>query len=211
MGASVPLIIAGAYKRYRSDYPIILYVLMTLGLYILWPYNIRFRFLFPILPFCFSFVFSTLEEISNGSKYVGNTLRKVVTYGPVLLVILFFLSSNINTITSRFQGSQGEISSGPYAPTSQEMFSFVENHTETDSVIVFMKPRLMTMLTGRRSIRIINIKELTRGDYLIFYLRDDFRRSYQITDKEVERLIGRDELDIVFENQDFIIYRLGLD
>jgi len=210
MGASVPLAIAGAFRRYRSEYPAIFYILITLGLYIIWPYNIRFRFLFPMLPFFFSYVFSGLESFFERSTKREKFIRKVVAYVPVFFVIFFFLFNNQKVIVNRIRGNK-RITSGPYAPSSQEMLSFIENHTETDSVIIFMKPRLMNMLTDRQSIRIINVDELSRGDYLIFYLEDDFRRSYQISDTETDLLLEQGSIERIFKNQDFKIYRLDME
>jgi hypothetical protein len=209
-GASVPLAIAGAFKRYRLDYPYILYVIMTFCLYMIWPFHTDLRFLFPLLPFYFSFVISGLELFVNRSTKMENSIRKVVVILPVIIIILSFLNRDLKTFVNRIS-TRDEIRYGPFTPISQEMFSFVKSNTEPESVIVFMKPRVMHFLTERKSIRVINDEDLYLGDYLIIYTRDEFLTKYQVEEPDVLRLTDEGVLSIEFENQDFIVYRINMD
>ena len=61
---------------------------------------------------------------------------------------------------------------GPYLSTSKEVFSYIFNNTDTDSVIIFFKSRAMKIYENRQSIMIVYPEELKRGDYLCIY-RDD--------------------------------------
>jgi hypothetical protein len=209
-GASVPLAIAGAFKRYRLDYPYILYIIMTFCLYMIWPFHTDLRFLFPLFPFYFSFVISGLELFVNKSTKLENSIRKVIVFLPVFIIILSFLNRDLKTFVNRIH-TRNEITYGPFTPVSQEMFSFVEGNTEPESVIIFMKPRLMHFLTDRKSIRVINDEDLHLGDYLIIYTRDEFLTKYQIPEPDVTRFLEQESLSMVYENQDFIVYRINMD
>jgi hypothetical protein len=207
-GASIPFAVAGAVRRYRSDYPAIIYMALTLLLYIFWPYGQKkqgLRFLFPILPFYVSFACSGLEAFGDGMTAVKGVIRKVLSYAPVVLVVLLFVRTDVRAVYWNYL-THGEIASGPFAPTSQEMFSFVVNHTEADSIVVFFKPRVMRLMTGRQSIMIDRAEQLSRGDYLCLYLREDAYN--QVSDGDVERLLVREAAQIVYKNDDFKVYRM---
>lgn len=204
-GATIPLAIAGAIRRYRSDYPAIVYVALTVLLYVIWPYRQGLRFLFPILPFYLSFTLSGLEGFCGGTKPLERAFRKVVCYVSILLVICCFGVASIRAAYRNISQSR-EVTYGPFAPTSQEMFSFIASHTEGDSVIVFFKPRVMRLMTGRQAVMINRVDQLGCGDYLCLYLKPD---AYaQVSHAEVERLLAQRAAWIVYENDDFKVYRL---
>jgi hypothetical protein len=100
----------------------------------------------------------------------------------------------------------GDLVHGPFSTTSQELFAFIANHTESDSTIVFFKPRAMRLLTGRQSISVNVVEQIFRGDYLCIYLRIDGRG--QIRDSEVESLLAQGVARFIYANDDFAVYRL---
>ena len=204
--ASIPLAVAGAFRRCGSDYPAMIYIALTLLLYIPWPDIQGIRFLFPILPFYLSLACSGLETFCGGATAVQERLRKGFCYVPVFFVILFF---GLNTLRPIYwnSSSYGETEHGPFAPTSQEMFSFIRNHTESDCIIVFFKPRVMRLMTGRESIVEHRSEHVFRGDYLCLYSRVGEYR--QVSHGEVERLLAQGVLQIVYVNDDFKVYRLS--
>src|SRR5208282_5690671 len=61
-GVSILLAGAGLRKRYRSDFYMLVYMALTLLLYILWPFEQAIRFLSPVLPNYVSFVLTGLAE-----------------------------------------------------------------------------------------------------------------------------------------------------
>jgi hypothetical protein len=151
-----------------------------------------------------------MELFGDGSTKVENLIRKVIVILPVITIIIFFLNRDLRTFVNRMS-TRGEITYGPFAALSQDMFSYIENNTEPESVIVFMKPRLMNFLTDRQSIRITNDDDLSPGDYLVFYTRDEFLTKFQIDEVVADRLSKQGTLSIEYENQDFIVYRINKD
>jgi len=206
-GATIPLAIAGVARRYRSDFPAMLYVALVLVFHIIWPYNQGLRFLFPILPFYLSFTLSGIEGFWSDTKSLERTFRKSLCYVSILLVIFYF---GLNSMIAAYRNIKAqEVSEGPFAHTSKEMFSYVLNNTTDESVIVFIRPRVMRLMTGRRSIMIDKVEQLGRGDYLCLYLRKD--AVDQVPDVEVQRLVEQKAAWIVYENDDFKVYRLGME
>ena len=85
------------------------------------------------------------------------------------------------------------------------MFCFIKDNTEKESVIVFWKPRMMTLMTGRKSFQTSKLDKIFVGDYLCLYLRKD---SYnQPPASDLEFLLNNYELQMVYENPDFRIYK----
>ena len=65
----------------------------------------------------------------------------------------------------------------------------------------------MKLMTGRKSIRVNRVGQLSRGSFLCRYLKEDTR--YQVPEDDIERLIAKGEMYPVFENDDFNVYRIG--
>jgi hypothetical protein len=99
-----------------------------------------------------------------------------------------------------------ETFSGPYTATSQDMFSFIRSNTEKESTIVFFKPRLMRMITDRKSIMIRTKDKLSRGDYLCLYLPTQIRD--QVSPDTMQDLLKQPGALLIFENSEFQVYKL---
>ena len=133
-------------------------------------------------------------------------VRKVqlswVSAFSILLGILFLYTS-VRTVLDNFPKRQME--QGPYTPASAEIFSYLENSTETQDIIVFFKPRVLSFMINRQSLRIRNIDEIKegKGDYLLYYKPFNFG---QLKGQEYEELQNR--LQPTFENSEYILYKL---
>jgi hypothetical protein len=85
------------------------------------------------------------------------------------------------------------------------MFSFIRSNTEKESTIVFFKPRLMRMMTDRKSLMLRNKEELSRGDYLCVYLaqvRD------QVSPDTVQDLLKQRAALLIYKNSEFLVFKL---
>jgi hypothetical protein len=205
--ASIPIAIAGIIGRYRSDYHIVVYIILTVALYVWlpwWPSLPGLRYLFPILPFYCSFVLTGLEIFQGGTTNIEQKLRKWVCIIPILIVLTYFAINSMGNAYANMIHHR-ETVSGPYTATSQDMFSFIRSNTEKESTIVFFKPRLMRMMTDRKSLMLKNKDELSRGDYLCFYLapvRD------QVSPDTMEDLFKQKAALLIYENSEFKVYKL---
>jgi hypothetical protein len=210
---SIPIAIAGIIRRYRYDYHIIVYIILTFVLYILLASPLQgLRYLFPILPFYFSFVITGLEIFQGGKTNIEQKLRKWVCLIPILIVLTYFGINSIgNACTNMIH--HRETISGPYTETSQSMFSFIRSNTEKESITVFFKPRLMRMMTDRKSLMLRKKEDLSRGDYLCLYpptqlkvlaaqLRD------QVSPDTMQDLLKQEGALLIYENSEFQVYKL---
>ncbi len=204
--ASIPFLIVGLIRRIRVDFHIVIYVLLTVSLYILWPVRQDLRFLFPVLPFYCSFVLTGLSACRAGESTGGRKLRRVLCVLPVILVLACFLVNSAEDGRANLRRNR-EYPFGPFTAASAGMFSFIEQNTEADSVVIFFKPRAMRMLTGRRSLQVSEFEGLSRGDYLCLCLVGD---PLQLASLEARmRICDLPDAREIYENTDFRVYRLG--
>jgi len=206
--ASIPFVIVGIIVRFRSAYPEIIYSVLTIILYICWPEPSGLRFLFPILPFYVSFLFSGLEWLSQKKEPMGmgeRRLRKVICFTPGLVIILCFAIISARDASHTYFANK--ISVGPYSETSQRMFTFIADHIDATKTVIFPKPRAMRLLTNRKSIAIDRIEDIFRGDYLCLSLKEK-RNINQVPIAEMRELSEHGLASLIYENSDYLVYEL---
>jgi hypothetical protein len=205
-GMTLPFVIAGVVRRFRSDAHVLVYFALTMALYIVWPEPQGLRFLFPLMPFYISFMVTGLEIVDEGAVKGERAWRKMLCRASMLLVLAFF---GIRSTTNAWGNlaSHRETTLGPYVASAQEMFTFIRSRTEPESRIVFFKPRAMRMLTDRKSLALTDGAALAAGDYVCLYLTgsDGDQVSYDV----IERLVDRDAARLVFANSDFKVYHIS--
>ena len=204
-GASIVAVLAGALKRFKSDYHIIVYTILTFLLYILWPATQGLRFLLPIVPFYCSFVLTGLEVFQAGETRVERGFRKTVCLLPIIFVLTYFTMHSVHSVYVNLIRHR-ERSAGPFSLGAKSMFSFIRQNTDSNSTIVFFKPRAMTMLTGRKSIMINTIEQLSRGDYLSIYSSGS--TPDQISDEALIQLVKQERARLMYESSEYRIYCL---
>ena len=147
-----PLVLFGLFKRLRADYLFVIFVVMHMGILIVFPYRQGIRFILPTLPFYLYFGVAgffaasrALSETLAGSRRVfqGAFFLLLASCAPVLYASVDSWKEVVD---------KKQVLSGPYSVASQEMFGYIDKNLETDSCIVFWKPRVLMFFTGRRSI-----------------------------------------------------------
>ena len=81
------------------------------------------------------------------------------------------------------------------------MFSFVRESTDSQGTIIFFKPRVMRMMTNRRSILIDKAEQLGRGDYLCLYSGSGTHD--QIPSAAIDSLQRAGSARLIYESVDF--------
>lgn len=206
-GATVLAALAGMARRWRSDHHLIVYMALTLLLYSLWPFRQTLRFMFPVLPFLFSFALSGLEGPAGADGSGGAGRRRALRLLPVLALVGWFGLQSSSAAIDNLHRDREEMS-GPYARTSVEMFSFIREHVGAQSTVAFFKPRAMWLLAGRRSLMLNRPGDLSRAEYLCFYRRPDAYN--QLSREEVGSLLAGGGASLEYANADFELYRLRL-
>ena len=96
------------------------------------------RFLIPLMPLLIFYIFYAIESVR--SKKVRASLLAVVTLS---MALLFARAYSIER--------HGPYTSGPYTEDSLKLFSHIRENTEKEDIIIFRKPRPLSLYTGRRA------------------------------------------------------------
>lgn len=199
--ATLPLMIFGMVKRFKSDYHVIIYICLTICLLLCWPSVFSFRFLFPIFPFYFSFVMTAVQK-NNLPR--GKSLIIFIKLAVIGFIMVSFLIVDGEEIINNLSLNQ-RIVSGPFEKSAQDMFRAVKEETSKNSVIIFCKPRVMNLMTNRKALLIDKISELDRGDFLCI-IRNNL---YQIPEDEIQSLIKQQRLSLVYGSRNFQLYKIN--
>lgn len=204
-GMSMPFLVLGIWHG-RKRMPDVLYLVFcaaSMVIFILWPPVQGLRFIFPLLPFYIYFIFKGLQYLKKSfSNYEGKKITDFIVLYSALLGVLFIYTSS-SVALKNFPERQ--MIEGPYTPASQEVFAFVEKETEPRDIIVFFKPRVLSFMAKRQSLRITYLDEIKagKGDYLLYYKPVDFG---QLLGEEYKVL--KSVLSPVFENEEYVLYNL---
>jgi hypothetical protein len=196
---SLPFALAGIRSAWRESFPLLLYALLNLGLYIAWPYQQGLRFVFPLIPIYVYFLIL-------GLRTLGKSVRRIGPFYILPLVglsLAFALSSAYLTYSNLAQNRP--VPRGPYTTHAIEMLDFIREHTSQDEVIIFRKPRVMRLFTARQALMIVSNGDVQQGDILVV---DKNVQSFQLKKPEKEALLEEQKMDLVFANQEFEVYRL---
>jgi hypothetical protein len=204
-GATLPFFLTGLIKTIGKYYPMALFGAFMMGLVIVWPATQGVRFLLPIFPFFLFFFFLGLEEFLRAQKGIDGKVIRAAAAACLLLAAFFFFRQSAERVLANISNAR-EVSGGPFSGGSQEMFTYIRGNTAQESVILFFKPRVMRLVTGRPSIQINDLSDIPIGNYLCLYEEED--EGFQITDAEVQKLVDEGRIMLVFQNADFRLYEI---
>jgi hypothetical protein len=204
-GATLPFFLLGAAQRLRSDGHLVIYIILTLLLFVCWPGRQGLRYLIPVLPLGVSLVISGIEGLKGRPHNRMYWPRILGLAGMFVVVFAFAWSSSTHAVRNLQRGR--EIALGPSQPKAAEMLDHIRRHTPPDAVIVFFKARVMRLLTGRPAIRIFKPDTIPRGDYLCVDLEDEAYRQLRMT--RVRELFSEGYLVPVFNNAKWGLYRIA--
>ena len=162
-----------------------------------------YRYLMPLLPLIFYYIIVALNHIPD-------------RYRQVKLVCIAILLGG--TVTSYgydyYNHDYSELDYGFTFPDSVEMFDFICQHTSEDDTIIFEKPRMLSLLTGRTAafypvgVPLVDSKKASQffaavsADYYVRMNLNFYARPLENTDPPSEKFSE------VFRNDYFIVYRL---
>jgi hypothetical protein len=95
---------------------------------------------------------------------------------------------------------------GPFDPYSFQMYYFVKTETNTDDVIVFMKPRALRLFTDRNSFMTTKCDDLIYGDYVSLSLKQE--ANNQVSPNSIEECQLPVSFSEVYKNKRFIVYKI---
>lgn len=193
---SVPFAIIGFVKKWRSSSIVLIYIILTLSLYILWPFRQGLRFILPVFPFYIYFFIiglRSLQDLNNNILFNKKILSSCFVL-VFVLVSVFRLYENLN--------NEHKLKVGPYTKQSQEMFNFINNNVLENETVVFRKPRVMRLFTKRDSVFFNHIDDFNIREWFVVD-----KKNLIIGVSERDKLFEKFPVTAIFENNQFIIYR----
>ena len=125
-------------------------------------------------------------------------LARLVQYG---IPILFLIFSSVLVSAGRLPQEKWN----PYDQSSSEMFQWIRSNTAGDAVISFFKPRAMHLL-GERICLLEMPVDVRKASYFV-YTKELTWNEAQPSLQDYQQVA---ELTPVFENKNFVIYRVGV-
>jgi hypothetical protein len=108
------------------------------------PIMLEHRFLFPIIPLYLFYAFLGIQTISRlGSAYRRQVER--LGFAGVVIVILVSYARQYTAL------DYGPIRRGINTTETQQIFEYVKNEVGEKEVVIFIRPRALSLFTGRAS------------------------------------------------------------
>lgn len=98
------------------------------------------RYLVPVIPFFFIYAFKLHDELLC-SQY-----RKIM-----IAIAALFVSATTVVYASNYNTYLEEKNRGITSPEAEAFLAYVKNSTSEDSVFIFQRPRILSLLTGRHA------------------------------------------------------------
>ena len=167
----------------------------------IYPYQLSgFRFLLPVFPIA-------LYYAGNGLRFVrwNYTINKHLA---ITFMAIFLLGQYVPELTDIIK-KPVKILPGPQEQTSREAFNFIRNNIGEDEVILFLKPRVLALYTGRDAV----CNELNDSDEDIIRLLKKTGTHYLLTNVNLanpalDHFIKshKNDLEIIWSNKKFKLY-----
>ncbi len=211
--AAVPLIIYGFIRRARRSTLLIeLFFVFYMGVILVWPSVQELRFLYPILPLLLLYMgvgFEGVLEMLN-----ARLPRRVIQAGAIAVgfgILLIYGVRVIDVVTE-----ETWVTDGPYTSASQELFKFVTDETDPDSIFVFSKPRALSLYTERAGSAFPWTQSIPIAADYLNEIQADYAILMKTSDEPNARLAEFIQaqpvaFDSVFSSDQFEVYRLKRD
>jgi len=189
----------GAFRGGWRGVPDGVFVLLTLGLLFALPFRQGLRYMFPVIPFVVAFAAGGAEDLLRRPG-AWLRVRRWAAAGLLLGVL------GTMTVASTRAAITGPVLQwGPQAPPCQELFSFIRENTEPDAIIIFFKPRLMRLMTGRLSLKMDDPARLGMANYMCYCKGLDHD---QVRPAEAASLFTAGRMETLFQNDYFTLLRI---
>lgn len=206
-GLLLPFILGGMILNLKQDIHFFLHILLSYGLFIIWPDQQGIRFLFPLLPLLLYFAFrgmqAALPAISGRYTSFGAWLPRFFW----LVIPAAFAMTSLGMARENLAMGRGP-DGNALDPVSLEMFEYIKSSTPTDAVIAFYKPRAMRLFTDRDSFLLDYCDPLPDyTDYIV--LRKSRGAVDQIAPADMPGCNSSVSFTEVFDNAKFSIYQVS--
>jgi hypothetical protein len=196
--------ILGIRRHWKRDLHIHAYSLATISIFIIWPERQGLRFLYPLLPFL---LILACEEMLALVARVPTKWQSVWKYCLVAFWIWIIASSLVVSSRAAYVNmAAGRAINGPFDSYSYQMYEFIREKTDADSVVIFFKPRTLRLFTGRDSFMTERCEDLSKGDYIVIHEKQE--DNGQIDPAVLPTCNPDVSLERIFTNKRYTIYKI---
>lgn len=163
------------------------------------------RYLIPWIPF---FAFFVLVGALAAGRALRRSLGKAGSVVAPAIVIAAILVSYVRVYT---RTDFGPITGGPTSPVAEELWTFVKTRTSPHDVFVFVKPRALSLFTGRPASSYFEPTDQRELWTYMHQIRARYLISSPLDHRYLRRFVHdyRDQLAEVFSAGRFVVYRIG--
>ena len=186
---------------------------------VFWPSYQGFRMLNPVVPLWLFYAWLGWKEMAHrwGGIRLGRRIHLPGAIGAGLAgaIILCYASTLVSRPT-------GPLPEGIRRPASQELFRAVQQKTQPEDVLIFIKPRALALLTGRRCA----VYHPTQTDEELWSYFRQIQARFLVVVRRPQAMQGAEKverirwlvdfaarnshrLQLVWTNEDFALYRIG--
>jgi hypothetical protein len=194
----------GIYISKKQDWHFILLIVLTMGLYIVFPGRQGLRYLFPIVPCIFYFSIKgvlaqnafLIARITNSSA--SDNFPKVTNFWKVmhctfLVSLAIYLGAQSLYKSLKFRSvSTNQITTAE----TQNLYNWVGNNTLNTDIIAFKKPRLLRLMTGRNGFTNSDDTKVLQSAATYLIENDKPKRADSL-------------FNSVYQNAHFIVYKIN--
>ncbi len=138
----VPLLI-GVFFSWKQDLHYLIFTLLTFLIYIVWPFQQGFRFIFPVMPLLLYFLVKGLQKLTALLKLRQRFLA------CLLIVCLSYLGYESIVRIVSFSKTNTNLA---YNADTKDMYKYISENINKNELIGFAKPRVLRLFTGHNSI-----------------------------------------------------------
>jgi len=191
---TIPFVFIGIKDKWKNTTIFIVYTILTITMYLVWPARQGLRFLYPIMPFYIFYFLIGIRQVPN----ITNHMKSSLIISTLIIFILLIPQSAISITHKAYRDLRG-----PYTSPAQEMFKFITENTAKEDVIIFHKPRAMRLFTERNSLVYSKPEDFV---YRKIYVHSkEFQQS--LTSDQLEQLSYLYPLIQIYDNDEFIVYQ----
>jgi hypothetical protein len=204
-GTLLAFVVNGARCGWATDLHLFAYVALMLSVTVVSPWQQGLRYLFPVLPWL---VYIAYRGMIASAFALGDAHRRVgiwLTRAVWAVVLVCFVRASVVYAATNLSLHRAA-PSGPFLPESTQLFAWVDANTHANDVVVFYKPRVMRLMTGRDALLIDKCGELRPNEYVV--LNKALGTKGQIPPAETAACPPLQQSARLFENAAFVVYRV---
>jgi hypothetical protein len=188
------------HKRSFIDLLTWIYIL----LFIFYPYSFGgFRFIVPIFPFLLYYLVIGLSRI-NISIPAGR--KSLIIIGGIVVLLQY------RPYITRLIEQRHDVLNGPQEKSSVEAFQYISEHVPENSIIIFTKPKALTLYTNRKTFSTVYGQSADDVKYMIQRIHAEYlllHNDKDMHDESLENYLAHnpDAVQLTWKNDKFSLYK----